>query len=74
MRRKKRMSINRYVKIVIYVVVFFGAWNLVDYLYSTFITREGYVFGTFDNLLLPLICGIVLGAFFFFRENKKNKS
>lgn len=53
---------------VIFVVIFMALWNLLDFLYSTFITKAGYQFRTSTDLLIPLGMALVLGYLQFLRN------
>lgn len=53
---------------VIFVLIFMALWNLLDFLYSTFITKAGYQFRTSTDLLIPLGMALVLGYLQFLRN------
>lgn len=53
---------------VIFVVIFMALWNLLDFLYSTFITKACYQFRTSTDLLIPLGMALVLGYLQFLRN------
>ena len=42
------------------VIVIFGVWTLLDYLYSTFISRSGFSFDVGSNLIAPLVIGVLV--------------
>lgn len=54
------MKTKTIVLLILFTVIFVGVWNLLDMLFSTFITRSGYEFGIGDDLLLPLFIAVVL--------------
>ncbi len=60
---------NKYAAFVLFVIVFLGLWNLVDYLYTTFITNGTYQFAAGTDLVIPVIVSIVSGYFLFLRKN-----
>ena len=53
---------------VIFVVIFMALWNLLDFLYSTFITKSGYQVKTTTDLLIPLTLALLLGYLQFLRN------
>ncbi len=53
---------------VIFVVIFMALWNLLDFLYSTLITKSGYQFRTSTDLMIPLGLALVLGYLQFLRN------
>ena len=64
-----KMIKNKYAAFTIYMIVVLAVWNLLDYLYSTFITHSGYRFGAGIDLGLPVVVGGVVGYFLFLRKN-----
>ena len=57
------------VLLILFTAIFVGVWNLLDLLYSTFITRSGYQFGIGDDLLLPLIIAVALDYPLFIKKS-----
>jgi len=53
---------------VIFVVIFTALWNLLDFLYSTLITKSGYQFKSTTDLMIPLGLALVLGYLQFLRS------
>jgi len=53
---------------VIFVVIFMALWNLLDFLYSTLITKSGYQFKSTTDLMVPLGLALVLGYLQFLRN------
>ena len=51
---------KRILTAVLGIVLMFGFYQLLDYLYSTFISRSGYKFEIGSNLIIPLVIGIVI--------------
>ena len=43
-------------------------WNLLDYLYATLITHNGYRFGAGTDLLIPIVVAGVSGYLLFLRK------
>lgn len=60
---------NKYAAFVLFVVVFLAFWNLVDYLYTTFITSGTYHFAAGTDGALPVGIAIVSGYLLFVRKN-----
>ena len=53
---------------VIFVLIFMALWNLLDFLYSTLITKSGYQFKSTTDLMIPLGLALVLGYLQFLRN------
>ena len=53
---------------VIFVVIFMALWNLLDFLYSTLITKSGYQFKSTTDLMVSLGLALVLGYLQFLRN------
>ena len=53
----------------VWIAAFLVAWTGIDYVYSTFITKEGFVFAPGSNLIIPVVAGIVVWVLI-----EKNKS
>ena len=53
---------------VIFVVIFMALWNLLDFLYSTLISKSGYQFKSTTDLMIPLGLALVLGYLQFLRS------
>ena len=53
---------------VIFVVIFTALWNLLDFLYSTLITKSGYQFKSTTDLMIPLGLALVFGYLQFLRS------
>ena len=51
---------KRIITAVIGIVVMLGFWILLEYLYTTFITRTGFKFDIGTSLVIPLVIGIVI--------------
>ncbi len=60
---------NKYVAFVLFVVAFLALWNLVDYLYTTFITNGTYRFAAITDGVIPAVVAIVIGYLLFVRKN-----
>ena len=60
---------NKFVAFVLFVIVFLACWNLVDYLYTTFITKEAYHFAVGTDGVLPVVVAMVSGYLFIVRKN-----
>ena len=51
----------------LFVVVFLLVWNVLDFLYTTFITRSGYSFTGGVDFGGPLVIAIIMGFLLFLR-------
>ena len=54
------MNAKKIIVFLLFIAVFVGVWNLLDFLYSSFITRSGYQFGIGDDLLIPLVISLII--------------
>ena len=54
------MKDNKLVSILIYIIVFVLAWNILDYLYTSFITRGSYQFSVSTDMIVPLTVMIII--------------
>ena len=61
---------NRYAVFILFVVLVLVFWNVLDYLYASFITRSAYHFTAGGDLLIPLVVGLVMGYDLFLRKRK----
>lgn len=61
---------NRNVAFGIFVAVFLLFWNILDYLYATFISRSSYQFAAAGDLIIPLVVAIASGYLLFLRNKK----
>ena len=53
------------------MVAFLVCWNVLDLIFSAFVTHRGYTFGYVGDLGLPVVVSIVLGYLFFLRKPSK---
>ena len=60
---------------VLFVVIWIGVWNLLDFIWKTWLTGSGYQFSASYHILYPLGIGAVvyLLIFVFNTVKKKNK-
>lgn len=56
---------NKYVALALFIVVALTIWNLLDYLYCTFITRSVYQFTVGGDLGFPFTGAVVIGYLLF---------
>ena len=54
------MDKKKLMQIVVYVICFILFWNLLDFLYSIFITRTPYRFSMTNDMLLPLSIMVII--------------
>ena len=59
---------NKYVAFILFVIVMLAAWNLLDYLYTTFISGGAYRFAAGSDLGLPVVVAVVVGCFLFLKK------
>ena len=64
---------NKYVTFGLFVALFFAIWQLLDFLYNTFITKIGYQFSPIIDLTVPLVVAITIGYLLFLRKKKSDK-
>ncbi len=59
---------NKYLAYVLFVVLMIVFWNLIDFLYSSVITHNGYQFGIVGDLAIPLVVAVAVGYLLFLRK------
>lgn len=64
------MMKNKKAAFALFVALFFVFWNILDYLYATFITRSGYQFSAIGDMSIPLVAAIMIGYFICLRKSK----
>jgi len=60
--------LNKKLVFVIYVAVFLLFWNVLDFLYATFIAKSSYHFAAGTDLLVPVVAACVSGYLFYLRK------
>ena len=63
MIKDKRVAFGLF---VVLVAIF---WNVLEFLYGTFITHNGYTFSVGTGMMLPLGLSLVLGYLLFLRRD-----
>ena len=61
---------NKYAAFGLFIVLFFGLWQLLDLLYNTFITKIGYQFSPIIDLFVPIAVAAAIGYVLFLRKKK----
>ena len=61
---------NNWAAFILFITAMLAAWNLLDYLYSTFITGSAYRFAASSDLGLPVVVAVIIGYFLFVKNNK----
>jgi hypothetical protein len=61
-------AMNKNIAFGLFVILFLVFWNVLDFLFATFVTRNGYQFNGMTDLAVPLAAGVVLGYLFFLRK------
>ena len=51
---------NKKIAFGLFVILFLVFWNVLDFLFATFVTRNGYQFNGMTDLAVPLAAGKVL--------------
>ena len=59
---------NKVAAFILFIILFLVFWNLVDYLYSTFITGSAYRFTALSDMGLPVVVAAVSGYILFLRK------
>jgi len=59
---------NRYAAFVLFIIAVLAFWNLLDYLYSTFIIGSSYQFAVGSDIGLPVGAAAVVGYILFLRK------
>lgn len=60
---------NKYAAFILYVVFFMAFWNLLDCLYTTFITGGVYQFAARKDLFTPAAVSLCSGYLLFLRRD-----
>ncbi len=56
------MNLKNILYRLIFIICFLIVWNLLDYVYATFLTHGSYQFSVTSNMLVPLGMMILLQA------------
>ena len=59
---------NKYAASILFIIAFLALWNLVDYLYSTFVTGSSYQFAAVSDMGLPVVVALVVGYILYLRK------
>ena len=59
---------NKVAAFILFIILFLVFWNLVDYLYSIFITGSAYRFTALSDMGLPVVVAAVSGYILFLRK------
>lgn len=62
---------SKYAAFCLFVVLFLVFWNLIDYLYTSFITHGVYHFAAGTDLVTPLTVSILSGYLLYLRKGKE---
>ena len=62
---------NKYAAFILFIIAFLAVWNLLDFLYTTFITRSAYQFAAGTDLAIPLVVAAVSGYLLFIRNKSE---
>ncbi len=57
---------NRYAALALFAVLVVVVWDLLDYLYTTVIAGQAFVFSAAANVFIPLACALAVGYILFF--------
>ncbi len=63
---------NRIISVLFYLVFFFAAWNLIDYIYQTAIVKSAYQFPSADVIAIQIVTGVIVGYFLVWRRHKSD--
>ena len=59
---------NKYAAFILLIIAVLAIWNLLDYLYSTFITGGSYQLAAGTDIGLPVVVAVVVGYILFLRK------
>ena len=65
------MIINKVYGFILYVIAFFGFWNMVDFLYTVLIAGKTYQFTMGTDGIIPVLLALVTGYLLILRNNSK---
>lgn len=62
---------NKKVAFILFVALVVLFWNILDFLYTSFIAGSAYQFTSSSDLGAPMIFGIMIGYLLFLREKSE---
>ena len=63
---------NKYVALILFIILCIAFWNVAQYIWSTLISKEVWVFATGRDLIKPGVAAACVGyVLFFLGSNKK---
>ena len=62
---------NKYVAFGLFILFFCAFWNLLEYLYSAFITHSAWQFTAGLDLGAPFLAAVIIGCLLFLRGKGK---
>ena len=65
------MTKKQILSLVIYIICFILMWNLLDFLFNTFVTGKGYTFALSTDMLAPLTLMVLIQIVQMRREKKR---
>ena len=64
---------NKTVAFVLFVVVFLLVWNVLNYIYGSYISGSGYQFEASKGIGMPSIISIMIGYLLFLRKKDQDQ-
>jgi ABC-type Na+ efflux pump permease subunit len=63
---------NKYVALVLFIILCIALWNVAQYLWASFISKEVWVFATGRDLVKPAVASACVGyVLFVMRANNR---
>ena len=59
---------------VLFVAIWIGVWNLLDFIWKTWINGSGYIFSSTYHILYPLGIGVVIYLILFAVNTVRRKN
>ena len=64
---------NRILSSLLYIVFFVAVWNLLGFLWDTFITHAGYQFNVGKDLIAPAVIALILDVVLQVLQKRKQR-
>ncbi len=61
---------HKIVQFVAFLAMILVLWNLLDFLYAKIFIKTAYQFTPWNELIMPLIVGSIMGYFIFLKRNR----
>ena len=59
-KKTREVCMKLFLSLVVYIIGFTVVWNILDFLYSTYITGNGYQFSISSDMITPLTLMLII--------------